>query len=654
MTCGACSAMIQKLLSGLDGVESCSVSLMMKRAEVILNPTVTNLDDIIEEIEDIGFSASQLLICHTNKNAFVIQLFYGANNKKQQIMETLMTIEGVSSVECTSEAIAIAELPTIDMSSTMVSLPSTFSLLKSYGTTATTKQNLYTMYLRISYDPSSTGMRSITEWINDSMNTEYKCCIKFDASDISQRKKNIKQSREREMLQWTQLFKYSLLFAVPAFLATMIFPWFSGFEEVFNTEFVAGCSIHDLILFLLATPIQFGPPGLLFYRGAYKSLRAGSANMDVLVALATSISYFFSIIQVVICIIGKNKSPNTTFETSAVLITVIILGKYMETIAKGKTSQALDKLMDLAPSVARLVENYSADENEDGPKVLKIREIDARLIELNDVLEVSRGTKCPCDGQIIRGSSSMDESLITGESMAVHKSVNDEVIGATVNLSNTIYIRVNKIGAETVLSKIITLVENAQSSRAPIQNLADRIAAKFVPIVIAISVCVFIGWYIGFETGAIHVDRLFGLNSSQHGAHSSLYYSFLFAISVLVISCPCALGLATPTAVMVATGKAAELGILFKGGEPLEIAAQTNAVVFDKTGTLTQGKMQIVNVVKINDESLQKILNCKDANNKFWNYIYGAEKQSEHLIATAVCNFIEGKKHHLIDDIKEE
>eukprot|EP01083_Nonionella_stella_P156708 507787_1 len=198
MTCGACSAMIQKLLSGLDGVESCSVSLMMKRAEVILNPTVTNLDDIIEEIEDIGFSASQLLICHTNKNAFVIQLFYGANNKKQQIMETLMTIEGVSSVECTSEAIAIAELPTIDMSSTMVSLPSTFSLLKSYGTTATTKQNLYTMYLRISYDPSSTGMRSITEWINDSMNTEYKCCIKFDASDISQRKKNIKQSRERE------------------------------------------------------------------------------------------------------------------------------------------------------------------------------------------------------------------------------------------------------------------------------------------------------------------------------------------------------------------------------------------------------------------------------------------------------------------------
>eukprot|EP01083_Nonionella_stella_P063993 166388_1 len=654
MTCGACSAMIQKLLTGLDGVESCSVSLMLKRAEVIINPTVTNLDDIIEEIEDIGFTASQLFISNTNKNNFVIQLFYdGTNNNKQQILDTLMAIEGVSNVELTTEAIAIAELPTIDMShaSTMVSLPSTFSL-KSYGTTEmdfntarVLQQNIYTMYLRITYDPNSTGMRSVTEWINDSLNTEYKCCIKFDASDISQRKKNIEQSREREMLQWTQLFKYSLLFAVPAFLATMVFPWFSGFEDVFATEFVHGCSIRDFILFLLATPIQFGPPGLLFYRGAFKSLRAGSANMDVLVALATSISYGFSVIQVMICVAHRNTSPSTTFETSAVLITVIILGKYMESIAKGKTSQALDKLMDLAPSVARLVDNFD-DDLETQHRVVKIREIDARLIELNDVLEVTRGTKCPVDGVIIRGSSSMDESLITGESMAVHREIGDQVIGATVNLSNTIYIRVNKIGNETVLSKIITLVENAQSSRAPIQKLADRIAGKFVPIVIAISVMVFVGWYIGFETGAIHVDRLFGLNSSQHGTHSSLYYSFLFAISVLVISCPCALGLATPTAVMVATGKAAELGILFKGGEPLEIAGQTNCIVFDKTGTLTQGKMQIVNVIHASDRALHKILKCKDdvtlARAAFWNYIYGAEKQSEHLIATAVCNFIEG------------
>ncbi len=349
------------------------------------------------------------------------------------------------------------------------------------------------------------------------------------------------------MLQWTRLFKYSLLFAVPAFLLTMIFPFFSGFSSAFNIEFIHGCSIHDAILFLLATPIQFGPPGILFYRGAYKSLfKSGSANMDVLVALATSISYFFSIIQILICIIDNETSPNTTFETSAVLITVIILGKYMETIAKGKTSQALDKLMDLAPSVARLVENWDENNN-----IRKIREIDARLIQLNDILEVPRGSKCPCDGIIIFGQSSLDESLITGESMSVHKEMNDEIIGATVNLSNTIYIRVNKIGNETVLSKIITLVENAQSSRAPIQNLADIIASKFVPIVICISFIVFIGWYIGFETNSILIH-----NTQFISKHSNLYHSFLFGISVLVISCPCALGLATPTAVMVATGKA--------------------------------------------------------------------------------------------------
>ena len=465
----------------------------------------------------------------------------------------------------------------------------------------------------------------------------------------------------------------------------MVFPWFPGFEAAFSTEFVAGCSIHDLTLFLLATPIQFGPPGLLFYRGAYKSLMAGSANMDVLVALATSISYFFSIIQVVMCTVEGAKSPNTTFETSAVLITVIILGKYMETIAKGKTSQALDKLMDLAPSQARLVENWkevhsekhsekqrtnSSEQHssETKPPVnqheeakpdrmerqsLDIREIDARLIQLGDILEVPRGSKLPCDGVIVQGTSSVDESLITGESMAVHKEVGDEVIGATVNESNTLYIEVNKVGNETVLSKIITLVENAQASRAPIQNLADVIASRFVPTVIGISIIVFIVWFVGFDTGLIKVDSLFGLTAGEHGSHSQVYYSFLFAISVLVISCPCALGLATPTAVMVATGKAAELGMLFKGGEPLEISGQTNCIVFDKTGTLTQGKMQIVDIVRVADRSLHKMLrmdqqpqsNNKDfkaARDRFWNYVYGAEKQSEHLIANAVCNFIDG------------
>merc|ERR1719361_2588702 len=477
----------------------------------------------------------------------------------------------------------------------------------------------------------------------------------------------------------------------------MIFPLFHGFNEVFGAQFINGCSIRDAILFLLATPIQFGPPGILFYRGAYKSLRAGSANMDVLVALATSISYFFSLLQIIICILEHSSSPNTTFETSAVLITVIILGKYMETIAKGKTSQALDKLMDLAPSAARLVENWKEIHSEDSHNShsekqsqvvesnvnvengsnanprnvdeehhsLRIREIDARLIQLGDILEVPRGSKLPCDGVIVQGTSSVDESLITGESVPVLKTVGCDVIGATVNESNTIYIEVNKEGEETVLSKIITLVENAQASRAPIQNLADTIASRFVPTVIGISIIVFIVWFVGFDTGLIKVDSLFGLTTGEHGHHSQVYYSFLFAISVLVISCPCALGLATPTAVMVATGKAAELGMLFKGGEPLEMAGRTNCIVFDKTGTLTQGKMQIVDIVRVADRSLHKILkmdqmpqsqNSKDfksSRDRFWNYVYGAEKQSEHLIANAVCNFIDHSANGMNGDGEE-
>merc|ERR1719216_201186 len=301
--------------------------------------------------------------------------------------------------------------------------------------------------------------------------------------------------------------------------------------------------------------------------------------------------------------------------------------------------------MDLAPSAARLVENWKEIHSEDSHNShsekqsqvvesnvnvengsnanprnveeehysLRIREIDARLIQLGDILEVPRGSKLPCDGVIVQGTSSVDESLITGESMAVHKKVGDEVIGATVNESNTIYIEVNKVGNETVLSKIITLVENAQASRAPIQNLADTIASRFVPTVIVISLIVFIVWLVGFQMGWIKVDSLFGLNTGEHGHHSEVYYAFLFAISVLVISCPCALGLATPTAVMVATGKAAELGMLFKGGEPLEMAGRTNCIVFDKTGTLTQGQMQIVSVHMLSNRCLHKILSLNTA-----------------------------------------
>ena len=316
MTCGACSSCIEKLFRRMDGVESGTVSLMLKRAEVIFNPNVISLDDIIEEIEDVGFVASELKISATNTNIFSIQLFYSPIETSQQdIYDSIRSIEGVLELSISSDTDSLPNnAMVVDMS-------------LSQAQQATNKGE--SMFFSITYDPKICGMRTITDQI------AYECKILHDASDICSRKANIQKSRDLEISEWTQLFKYCLIFSVPAFCATMIFPLFSGFDEVFDTEFVNGCSIHDAILFLLATPIQFGPPGILFYRGAIKSLRAGSANMDVLVALATSISYFFSLLQIIICIIEHNASPNTTFETSAVLITVIILGKYMETIAKG-------------------------------------------------------------------------------------------------------------------------------------------------------------------------------------------------------------------------------------------------------------------------------------------------------------------------------
>ena len=488
-------------------------------------------------------------------------------------------------------------------------------------------------------------MRNITEYINDTLG--YKCQILFDSSDIMQRKIKIQNNREKEINNWKSLLKYSLVFAIPTLILTMILSLFNEFVLIFNKEILIGLTVRDLTLFLLSTPIQFGPPGILFYKGAYKSLRGGSANMDVLVALATSISYFFSIITVIINLIMRqdiaSNSHNTTFETSAVLITVILIGKYMETIAKAKTSKALDKLMDLQPSTAKLVTNYN-DNNINNNDSIKIRIIDSRLLQKDDIIEVTRGSKCPCDGTVLKGSSKMDESLITGESKPVKKCFGDMVIGATVNLNNTLYVKVTKVGNDTVLSKIITLVENAQASRAPIQKQADSIASKFVPIVIFLSLMVTIGWYIAFTLDIVDVTELNIVKNFK--AHSYVYYSLSFGISVLVISCPCALGLATPTAVMVATGKAAELGILFKGGEPLELAGKTNILIWDKTGTLTEGKMSVNKCIKVNDNRLKDVLKCNgNINHRFWNYIYGSESQSEHLIATAICKFI-NKEHN--------
>ncbi|WP_026826658.1 MULTISPECIES: heavy metal translocating P-type ATPase [Exiguobacterium] len=335
--------------------------------------------------------------------------------------------------------------------------------------------------------------------------------------------------------------------------------------------------------FALATPVQFWI-GAQFYQGAYKSLKSGSANMDVLVATGTSAAYFYSIFEMIV----HPMNPHLYFETSAVLITLVLLGKWLEGRAKEKTTDALKSLLSLQAKEAILFV--------DGEE----RSVAVELVKVGDVLVVRPGEKIPVDGRIIDGETVIDESMLTGESIPAEKTVDAEVVGGTINQSHRILMRAERVGKETMLAQIVRVVEQAQTDKAPIQRQADRISGVFVPVVVAISVVTFVVW-------------AFLLNDIDTAIRAS--------IAVLVIACPCALGLATPTSIMVGTGRAAEQGVLFKGGGQLESLNEANIVVFDKTGTLTNGTPEVVET--FGDEAVLK-------------RAVMAERQSTHPLAAAI------------------
>ncbi|API92958.1 heavy metal translocating P-type ATPase [Virgibacillus pantothenticus] len=354
--------------------------------------------------------------------------------------------------------------------------------------------------------------------------------------------------------------------------------------------------------FALATPVQF-IIGWQFYEGAYKNLRNKAANMDVLVALGTSAAYFYSLYEAIKTIGNPGYAPHLYFETSAILITLILFGKYLETKAKSKTTQAISKLLNLQAKQARVIRN--------GEEMM----IPVEEVIRGDRLIVKPGEKIPVDGVVVKGRTAVDESMLTGESLPVEKDLEDTVIGATMNKNGTIEMEATKVGKDTALASIVKVVEDAQGSKAPIQRLADVISGYFVPIVVGIAILTFIIW-ISFVTPG------------------ELESALVASIAVLVIACPCALGLATPTSIMVGTGKAAEQGILFKGGEHLERTHQLEAIIFDKTGTITKGKPEVTDFTG-NDDVLQLVAS--------------AEKSSEHPLAEAiVANAVE-KDLELLD-----
>lgn len=390
------------------------------------------------------------------------------------------------------------------------------------------------------------------------------------------------ESREREIRLQGRRFLVSAILSTPLLLV-MIGDVFGISNSL--THFV----MNPWVQFALATPVQFWAGGQ-FYRDAYLNLLDRNTNMSTLVVLGTSAAYFYS---VAVMLFGDVLDVEYLyFETSAILITLIILGKYLEALAKGRTSEAIKKLMGLKAKTATVLR--------DGQEY----DIPVEAVRVGDLVLVKPGEKIPVDGLVKEGYSTVDESMLTGESMPVEKHVGDEVIGATINLHGTISFEAKKVGKETALAQIIKVVEDAQGSKAPIQRMADLVSSYFVPAVLVIALVTFLGWY--YWT-------------------SSLTIALLTMVTVLVIACPCALGLATPTAIMVGTGLGAENGILFKGGEYLERASQVDTVVLDKTGTITTGRPEVTDIIPIGKLSLDELLRT----------VASVEKNSEHPLARA-------------------
>ncbi len=426
----------------------------------------------------------------------------------------------------------------------------------------------------------------------------------YQASEVNNNDPEFERTkREKEIKGLKEAFLNSLILSFPMFYF-MLFDFISAIPgKLFLTPFIG------IVSLVLSTPIQF-IIGLRFYKGMWSALRMKTFNMDSLIAIGTSTAYFYSLINLLFYFLktgsligqGGTKIPELYFETAAFLITFVILGKWLEIRAKGRTSDAIKKLMGLAAKTARVIR--------DG----KTQDLSIDEVKAGDVILVRPGEKVPIDGKITKGSSSVDESMLTGESIPVEKHEGDMVTGATMNKMGSFEFVATRVGSETTLAQIIRLIEEAQGSKAPIQAFADKISAWFVPIVIAIALLTFIIWY--FILGA------------------TLAFALMAFTSVIVIACPCALGLATPTALMVGTGKGAEHGVLIKGGEPLESACEVNVVVFDKTGTITHGKpivTEVMGVGSLNDDNVLSLT-------------ASLEKSSEHPLAEAIYNYAREKQ----------
>lgn len=507
MTCANCVATVERNLKKVPGVAEAVVNLASERATVVFAPEASGLEDLVQRIRRAGYDVA------TGEADFQVQGL-GDDNDARRLEKTLRKMDGV--LEATA--------------------------------------NIVNGRVRVRYIPtvvSQSELRQAVEQAGFRVLVEEGAGVDVEAL-----------AREREIAHQRRLLWMGVAFTLPLFLLSM------GRDFGLLPQALVQAPWLNRLFLLLATPVQFYV-GWQYYEGAYKALRNGSANMDVLVALGSSVAYFYSLAVLLGWLPG-----HLYFETSATIITLIRIGKYLEAKAKGRTSEAIKKLMSLQAKTARVVRA--------GQEI----EVPVEEVRVGDVVIVRPGEKIPVDGVVIEGRSAVDESMLTGESLPVEKGPGDAVIGATMNKLGLLKIEATKVGRDTALAQIIRLVEEAQGSKAPIQQLADKVSAVFVPMVVGIAVITFLVWYFVVPLPA--------------GADTNLLTRALVnMVAVLVIACPCAMGLATPTAVMVGTGKGAEMGILFKSGEALERAGQATTVVLDKTGTITRGQPAVTDIVAV-------------------------------------------------------
>ncbi|MFQ5981383.1 MAG: heavy metal translocating P-type ATPase [Candidatus Heimdallarchaeota archaeon] len=581
MHCASCVATIENSIGDLPGVSKVSVNLLTSRAVVEYEDSQTTTSDLIHAVEKVGYHAKEL--------------------PKPKVGETTLSLTGMHCASCVA---------TIEKA------------LLGVGGVSSASVNLAANRAKVRFDPAQATIPDLTSAV---ANVGYGAEELQEGDSFADQEK---AAREREMRKWRNSLIVASIFSIPTFFITMIaigWPTVPGLTDwLQNTELVKHLLIMDVILFLLATPVQF-IVGWPFYRSSYKALLNKSANMDLLIALGTSAAYFYSVFAMLYPLIEPSYESEVFFETAALLITFVVLGKYLEAVAKGRTSEAIKKLMGLQAKTARVIR--------DGQEL----EVDVDDVRVGDLVLVRPGEKIPVDGRVVEGQSSVDESMITGESIPVFKKSGDEVIGATINGTGLLKFKATKVGKDTTLAQIVKLVEDAQASKAPIQKFADYISARFVPAVIVIALGTFALWFSLFTLGIIPQSKL-------PAGTSTFLFPFLLAIAVLVIACPCALGLATPTAIMVGTGKGAENGILIKGGEALETAYKINTIVFDKTGTITVGKPEVVEVVMINDLTENEIIRIAAS----------VERGSEHPLGEAVVRASEERGLTLADPLEFE